>query len=74
MVSKKVSICGVPVKSNQISQNKKALSIKKYHFNIPFLIFPFSQVDWMQPNADALDAKYLADDGFGGFNLVLACE
>ena len=36
--------------------------------------FVTNQVDWMQPNADALDAKYLADDGFGGFNLVLACE
>ncbi|MCH5150922.1 MAG: hypothetical protein J1G30_09670 [Spirochaetales bacterium] len=34
--------------------------------------FVTNQVDWMQPNADVLDAKYLADDGFGGFNLVLA--
>jgi hypothetical protein len=36
--------------------------------------FVTNQVDWKQPNADASDAKYLADDGFGVFNLVLACE
>lgn len=36
--------------------------------------FVANQVDWMQPAADVLDAKYLTDDGFGGFNLVLACE
>jgi hypothetical protein len=31
-----------------------------------------NEVDWNQPNADVLDEKYLADDGFGGFNLVVA--
>lgn len=35
--------------------------------------FVVNQVDWMQPSTE-IDAKYLADDGFGGFNLVLACE
>lgn len=36
--------------------------------------FVTNQVDWMQPAADVLDKKYLADDGFGGFNLVVACD
>ncbi|HBD96092.1 MAG: hypothetical protein A2015_16960 [Spirochaetes bacterium GWF1_31_7] len=33
-----------------------------------------NQVDWNQPAADKLDKKYLADDGFGGFNLVIVAE
>ncbi len=36
--------------------------------------FVGNQVDWMQPDAAVLDKKYLADDGFGGFNLVMSCE
>lgn len=35
--------------------------------------FVVNQVDWMQPPTE-IDKKYLTDDGFGGFNLVLACE
>lgn len=33
-----------------------------------------NQIDWNQPSADKLDPKYLADDGFGGFNLVIIAE
>lgn len=33
--------------------------------------FVTNEVDWQQPAADKLDKKYLADDGFGGFNLVI---
>ncbi len=33
--------------------------------------FVSNQVDWNQPAADKLDKKYLADDGNGGFNLVV---
>lgn len=36
--------------------------------------FVSNQVDWNQPAADKLDKKFLADDGFGGFNLVIVCE
>ena len=35
--------------------------------------FVVNQVDWMQPPTE-IDPKFLTDDGFGGFNLVLACE
>jgi hypothetical protein len=35
--------------------------------------FVANQVDWMQPPTE-IDKKYLADDGFGGFNLVVNYE
>ena len=36
--------------------------------------FVVNDIDWMQPDAEKTDPKYLTDDGFGGFNLQMACE
>ena len=36
--------------------------------------FVVNDIDWMQPDAEKTEKKYLTDDGFGGFNLQMACE
>ncbi len=36
--------------------------------------FVVNDIDWMLPDSERIDSKYLAADGFGTYNLVLVCE